>query len=166
MSDNILDWLKEPEKYYPEPTTILNIIKWHCALGKKYNDLFKKDNKGRAKLGYMSDVQEPFTYWDMERRDEQYLMSLGYDAARKIEAALMLGIEIYFKKKPERSEYEEEFKKYSIRDLDSWAKIFRIPELKDGGDLRQAVEYTASKRHIYLQAYVDAVEAIPSGAYH
>ena len=134
-------WLKEPEKYYPEPKTLRNIIEWHCALASKSNTNFDYDL--------------------LVRYEEDYFIQLGYKYVKLIECAMLIGRELYYKKLHGYSEYEDELGKYDIRDLASWCKVFDVPEtIEEGGNLVMAVEYTLSKIPVFLETYIKAVELL------
>lgn len=157
-------WLKEPHKYYPEPKTLLNVMKWHCAIMELYSKAYheinedKYDDLGVACLSDLVTSPEVDALFD---RDEKYMLSLGYDNIKRIEAAMLIGREMFYTKRCGFSEYDEEMEKYSLRDLDKWCEVFEVPlSIAEGGDLGLATEYTLSKKPIFLQTYIKAVESV------
>lgn len=155
-------WLDHPEQFYPEPRTIVNCIKWHIALTHKESALRKEANKhlqGKSFycLGNLNDSPEADA---MYIRDMQFISSLGYINVARMEAAMQIGRELYYKKHHTGySEYDEELSKYKLSDLDTWMKVFDIPpSIAEGGNIEAATEYTLGKIPDFLQAYVDALE--------
>ncbi|MCR5234548.1 MAG: hypothetical protein K6E53_11700 [Lachnospiraceae bacterium] len=161
MKDTTYLWLEEPETYYPEPKTIRNIIKWHIVLADRVEamsraDRPKSDIKG---LVAMSSIKISPETDRMFNREVEYFHTLGYTNVALIEAAMLLGRELYYWNRTGCTEYEEEIKEIGLRDLHKWMEVFEIPPtIETGGNLEQAVEYTLSKITPFLQTYIDYIE--------
>jgi hypothetical protein len=76
-----------------------------------------------------------------------------------IEAAMLLGRELYYWNRNGYTEYEDEINQIGLSDLRKWMEIFEIPPtIGTGGNLEMAVEYTTSKITCFLQAYISKLE--------
>lgn len=154
-------WLDEPEKYYPEPKTIANCIKWHIAISNKAEKIHQEINEDVYKEMFIdvSKLKNSPEADALLERDQEYICSLGYTNVALIEAAMLLGRELFYKNRNGFSDYDEEINDIGVRDLSKWLDVFDIPEsIETGGDLVSAVEYTLSKRTCFLQAYINELE--------
>ena len=154
-------WLTEPDKYYPEPKTICNAIKWHIALADKAEQMNREINhKAYKEILINAGALKPTPEADkLIYRDQQYIASLGYENVALIEAAMLLGRELYYMSRNGYSDYDEEIESIGIRDLKKWMEVFEVPPtIEAGGNLAEAVEYTLSKRTMFLQAFIDSLE--------
>ena len=154
-------WLQHPELYYPEPKTIINCIKWHIAMMKLID---KKYGQGSTGVKDASEIKISSEIKALDARDMNFFAELGYCNIARIETAMMLGRELWFKENKHFSEYEAELKTISIDDLDAWREVFEIPAyISEGGNINSAIEYTLGKRPEFLQAYIDAYEKTQRG---
>lgn len=160
-------WLEEPEKYFPEPKTIVNYIKWHIALYKKAHEINREINHEAYKkeLVCLADIISSPEAESLRKRDYEYISNLGYENVARIEAAMLIGRELWYKNRNAGySDYDEELREYKLSDLDAWMKVFDIPpSIAAGGDNNAATEYTLSKRPDFLQTYIDSLEGSECG---
>lgn len=159
-------WLQHPELFYPDPMTIINVIKWHIAIADKAHKAFREANKeAYAKdIPCMSDFKKSAEADALYKRDQEYIEALGYQNIVLIESAMMLGRELWYKQHNGHTDYERELKNIGISNLKSWADVFDIPPtIEEGGNLKMAIEYTLGKNTEFLQAYIDAYEKTQRG---
>ncbi len=157
-------WLSEPEIYYPEPQTILNVLRWHIAIMRKVNSMNSEINKDKCTGNQMMCLTEYRTSRQaaaLFKRDRFFLGGIGYQNIARCEAAMMLGRELYYREHNKGySEYDDEIRDIDLNDLDKWMEVFEIPPtIEAGGNINVAVEYTFGKIPDFLQAYVDALPA-------
>lgn len=154
-------WLQHPELFYPEPMTIINVIKWHIAIADKAHKAFREANKeAYAKnIPHMSDFKRSTEADALFKRDRAFFEVLGYQNMVLAEAAMMLGRELWYKNRNSYSDYEKEIKRIGVHNLHAWIDVFDIPPtIEEGGNLKMAIEYTLGKNTEFLQAYIDAYE--------
>lgn len=161
------EWLTAPDKYYPEHKTIIDCIKWHLALKGMYSSLFHEVNSEAydvAGVACLSDLKTSPEIISLIRRDREYISSLGYINVARIEAAMMIGRELWYKARNGCTDYDEELSEIKLSDLDEWMKVFYIPpSIEAGGNIGLAVEYTLGKRPEFLRLYVEALEGVKNG---
>lgn len=155
-------WLEEPETYYPDPVTLQNVLRWHVALMGKIDQIRKADRPSKGQKVMLIPMSEVTCSSDADKlydRDRAFIRSLGYDAVAKIEAAMMLGRELYYRNRNGYSDYEQEIQDIGLENLEQWMDVFDIPASVDkGGNINLAIEYTLSKIPVFLQCYVTAIE--------
>ena len=156
-------WLEEPEKFYPEPKTLVNVIKWHIAIKRisaKLSHEVNKDAYDEYRIACLSDIKTTPEMKALRSRDIEFGSSLEYEIVARIEAAMMIGRELWYKKRNVGyTDYDEELSKYKLSDLDAWMKVFAIPpSIAAGGNIEAATEYTLGKRADFLQTYIDSLE--------
>jgi len=160
-------WLEEPEKFFPEPKTIVNCIKWHISLINKERAIRKEVNKHlQGKAFYcLADLKDSPEADAMFVRDMQFISSLGYINVARIEAAMMIGRELWYKNRNKGyTDYKKELSEIKLSDLDAWIEVFDIPaSIAEGGNVHLATEYTLGKRVDFLKAYIDALEGEKNG---
>lgn len=153
-------WLENPESYYPNDSSIDKAIAWYVALREKIRTLYNELNPIREGelILRLSDFKSTPKLDEMLRRGRDYLSSLGYDIVALIETAMLIGRELWFKKRCHYSDYSAELDSIGLKDLRRWAEVFEVPLSEEaGGNLDMAVEYTTSKRIDFLREYLTAI---------
>lgn len=152
-------WLQHPELYYPEPMTIINVIKWHIAISDKAGKAFYEINKEAygKDIPCMSEIKRSPEAEALYKRDKEYIESLGYQNIVLIQVAMMVGRELWYKQHTGHTDYENELAHIGIDNLSAWLDVFDIPRtLQEGGNLSTALDYTLGKITEFLQTYIDA----------
>lgn len=144
------DWLIQPDKYYPPADDIVSIMRWHVAL------MDKAEGKSTSKSRVVDITEISYPPEVLIQRDIRFFMSLDYATIIKIETAMLIGCEIWYRGS---SQYQQELQNIPLTDLDQWAEILEIPLTEEkGGNKSEAVDYMTSKRAEIWQCYIDAVE--------
>ncbi len=155
-------FLQHPEECFPEDNRIMDAIKWHLALMELIDRKRSELNPNLHRSGQpvpMGEIKISDEIRDLITRDRSFFSMMQYEEMALIEAAMMIGRELWYRKHHGFSDYDPELASTDLTDLDGWAEVFSIPLTEaDGGNLTAAVDYTLSKRTDFLRSYVDAVE--------
>lgn len=151
-------WIDHPELYYPEPVTLKNCMKWHIAMQKLIREkerIVNRDCYTGDHIPCLADYKTSDEIDNLMKRDELFFTALGYLNVALIEAAILLGAEMYYEDHHDIG-CEEPLPDIDIRDLQGWAKYFDIPLSEAaGGNLKEAYEYAFYKNVKYLQTYIN-----------
>ena len=159
------NWLEHPELYYPTPVTIVNVMRWHVALmqlaGQKNRELNAHlYKKGELCIIRMFEYKTSDEIEGLYRRDREYMQSLGYYYVAMIETCMLIGRDLWYRKRNGHAACVDNktLDTISIRDLEQWAKIYEVPlSNSEGGNLDRAIEYTFGKIWQFMNAYIEAV---------
>lgn len=158
-------WLEHPEQYYPEPKTIINVMKWHVSLerliGRKNKELDTDSYEDGYRLRCMSDFKSSREIDDLYLRDEIFIKSLGYKNVALCEVCMLIGRDLWYRRRNGTAACVEDelLDTIDIRDLKKWAEIYDVPlSVETGGEINAAYEYTFGKIPDFMAAYIDAVE--------
>jgi len=162
-------WLEHPELYFPEPRTLTNCMKWHLALKTKINErhralnpsLYEVEEDGFPRITSAAEWESAKTDPEldaMQERDRDFILGLGYTNVALIEAAILVGRDIWYKNHRGHAACIEDdlLDQISLSDVIQWAAVYNVPLTeREGGNLARAYEYAFGKNIEFLQSYVD-----------
>ena len=135
------NWQERPDKYDPEPLTILNVMRWQTAINAMIEKTYNRAG-------------------DLYRRNYDFMAALGYKNIRLVEAAAMLGRDYWHMNTGAPTIASRgKMANTSILSLEEWAKYYKIPvNAESGEDLQRAIDYITETRRGMLEAYIKAAE--------
>ncbi len=111
-----------------------------------------KDQAGNPKSWFsLNEVAYPVSNQEEKLLHKEYdiMANLLYEDVIKIEAAMLLGRDLYLKEKLPR---------HPNTDIEFWIDYYDIPKsTESGGNKDMAISYTLAKTYIYLEKYYDTV---------
>ena len=156
--NNKTAWIGDPAKAFPNPSNLVDVIKWHIALQDRAEELYRQANEKayQTTCPCLSDFRSCPEHDVLIKRDRDYISGLGYEMVAQIETAMLIGRELFYKERNGHSVYDPQLSKIDIRSLKEWAIIFEVPLTeKTGGKIDSAVSYALGKNKEFLQAYID-----------